>query len=235
MPKSSPRRIVPVMALLIPQRMRLPAVAAAAGAWGLAVVVGMLVAGQRHADPVDRTVIEDVHAAVGNGQGMAAILLVPTDTVVIGAAIAVVLAAALIRRRWDIALLTATTPPIGVLVTELALKPLFGRRLYGQLSYPSGHAVAAVMVYTIAILALASAAPRWWRWLAGCVWALLIVEIMAGLIGMNCHYPTDTVGGVCVAVGVVLPSVVGTDILLHREPKTLLSGELSPPLRVHRA
>lgn len=213
MPNTGNGRIVAGMALLIPQRMRLPAAAAAMGAWGVAVVVGVLVAGQRHADPIDRTLAQQVHATVGDGNGIARFLLVPTDTGVLAAAVVVMIAAALLRRRWDVALLAVATPALGVIVTELALKPLFGRRLYGQLSYPSGHAVAAVMVYTIAILALTSTASSRWRCLAAAVWVVMIVEIMTGLVGMNCHYPTDAVGGVCVAVGVVLPCVLGTDTL----------------------
>ncbi len=201
------------MALLIPQRMRLPAATAAMGAWGVAVVVGVLVAGQRHADPIDRTLARQVHATVGDGNGIARLLLVPTDTGVLAAAVVVLIVAALLRRRWDVVLLAAATPALGVIVTEVALKPLFGRRLYGQLSYPSGHAVAAVMVYTIAILALTSTASFWWRRVAAAVWIVMIMEIMTGLVGMNCHYPTDAVGGVCVAVGVVLPCVLCTDTL----------------------
>jgi membrane-associated phospholipid phosphatase len=201
------------MTLLIPRRMRLPAAAAAMSAWGVALVVGVLVAGQRHADPIDRTLIQRVHETVGDGSGIASYLLVPTDTSVLAAAVVLMMALALLRRRWDVLLLTMATPALGVVVTELALKPLFGRRLYGQLSYPSGHAVAAVMVYTIAILALTSTASRWWRLLAAVFWLVMIVEIMTGLVGMNCHYPTDAVGGVCVAVGVVLPCVLGSDTL----------------------
>jgi membrane-associated phospholipid phosphatase len=201
---------------MIPKRMCLPALAAATTAWGIAVVVGLLVAGQRHADPLDLTLIERVHATVGNGNGLAAFLLVPTDTVVIAGAVAVLIAAALIRRRWDVALLGAATPTICVMLTELALKPLFGRRLYGLLSYPSGHAVAAIAVYTVTMLALASATSRLWRYIAAAGWIVLVAVVVTGLVGMNCHYPTDAVGGVCVAVGVVLPCAVGTDAFRRR-------------------
>ena len=204
------------MALLIPWRMRLPAVMVATSAWGIAVVVGVLVAGQRHADPIDRTLIDQVHAAVGNGDGLAAFLLVPTDTDVIGAAIAVLAAVALCRRRWDIALLAIATPTFCVAITEFALKPLFARRLYGLFSYPSGHAVASIAVYTVAILAFASAASRLRRCFAIVGWIVLVAVVVTGLVGMNCHYPTDAVGGVCVAVGVVLPCALAVDAIRGR-------------------
>jgi undecaprenyl-diphosphatase len=198
--------------------MRLPAVVVATSAWGIAVVVGVLVAGQRHADPIDRTLIDQVHAVVGNGAGLAVFLLVPTDTDVIGAAIALLAGVALCRRRWDVALLAVATPVACVAITELALKPLFGRRLYGLFSYPSGHAVASIAVYTVAILAFASAASRLRRCFAIVGWIVLVTVVMTGLVGMNCHYPTDTVGGVCVAVGVVLPCAIATDALRRRRP-----------------
>ncbi|HEY4454355.1 MAG TPA: phosphatase PAP2 family protein [Pseudonocardiaceae bacterium] len=204
------------MALLIPRRMRLPAVVVATSAWGIAVVVGVLVAGQRHADPIDRTLIDQVHAAVGNGAGLAVFLLVPTDTDVIGAAMALLAGVALCRRRWDIALLAVATPVACVAITELALKPLFARRLYGLFSYPSGHAVASIAVYTVAILAFASAASKLRRCFAIVGWIVLVAVVITGLVGMNCHYPTDAVGGVCVAVGVVLPCAILTDALHRR-------------------
>lgn len=199
------------MALLIPKRMRLPSVATATGAWGVAVFIGVLVAGQQHAGVVDRAMIRQVYAMVGD-QGVAAeLLLSPTDTDVIATAASVLVVIALLRRRWDVAVLAVAAPAIAVGVTELVLKPTFGRRLYGLLSYPSGHAVAALSVYTVAALALASNTTRLWRWLTAVGWGLLTIAVMIGLVAMNCHYPTDTVGGVCVAIGVVLPCTLVSD------------------------
>jgi undecaprenyl-diphosphatase len=212
-------RIVDHMALLISRRMRRPALIAGMVAWGIAVVLGAAVAGQRHAGTIDRTIIHRVHATVGDGHGLAAVLLAPTDTVVIGAAALALIVAALVLRRWDIAVLAVVTPTICVGMVDLAFKPLFGRRLHGLLSYPSGHAVAAVAVYTVAVLTLISIVRPPWRHVAVVGWGLLTVVIMVGLIGMNWHYPTDTVGGVCVAVGVVLPCALGTDAYLsYRRP-----------------
>jgi membrane-associated phospholipid phosphatase len=215
--------------------MRMPAIVLATSAWGVAVVVGMLVAGQRHADPLDRTLTDQVHATVGNGQGLAPFLLLPTDTDVIAAAVALLAAVALCRRRWDVVLLAVATPTFCVAITELALKPLFGRRLYGLLSYPSGHAVASIAVYTVAILAFASAASRLRRWFAIAGWLVVVAVVVTGLVGMNCHYPTDAVGGVCVAVGVVLPCAIATDAVrrARRSPPQIprprtRSGDYNP-------
>lgn len=200
---------------MIARRMRRPAFAAAMGAWVVATVLGLLVAGQRHAGPVDRVIIHEVHATVGNRSWLAAVLLGPTDTPVILAAALVLVIAAVVRRRWNVALLAVATPAIGVGAAELVLKPLFGRRLHGGLSYPSGHAVAAVAVYTVAVLAVITAVARPWRHVALVGWGVLTVVVMTGLVGMDCHYPTDAIGGVCVGVGVVLPCVLGADACLR--------------------
>ncbi|HEX4223871.1 MAG TPA: phosphatase PAP2 family protein [Pseudonocardiaceae bacterium] len=193
--------------------MRLPSVATATGAWGVAVVIGVLVAGQQHAGALDRALIRQVYAIVGDQGVLAELLLAPTDTGMIVTAASVLVVIALLRRRWDVAVVAAAAPAIAVGVTELVLKPAFGRRLYGLLSYPSGHAVAAMTVYTVAALALATDATRLWRRIIAVGWVLLTIAIMLGLVAMNCHYPTDTVGGVCVAIGVVLPCTLASDIV----------------------
>ena len=185
-------------------------------AWGIAVALGMSVAGQQYAGSVDRMLIDRVHATVGEGRGLARLLLIPADTPMIIAVAVVSCGVALVRRRWDVALLALATPAIGAAATELVLKPLFGRRLHGYLSYPSGHAIAAVAGYTVVALVLASIATRAWRRVTAVGWGLVIVIVMVGLVGMDWHYPTDTIGGVCVAVGVVLPCAAITDTYLRR-------------------
>lgn len=184
----------------------------------MAAALGISVAGQRHAGSVDRMLIERVHMTVGEGCGLARLLLVPADTPTIVAVALMSCVAALARRRWDVALLAIVTPVIGITTTELVLKPLFGRRLHGYLSYPSGHAIAAVAGYTVVALALASTATRRWRRVTAVGWGLVVVIVMGGLVGMDWHYPTDAIGGVCVAVGVVLPCAAVTDSYLRRPP-----------------
>lgn len=204
------------MALLIPQHMRLPSVVIAVSVWGVAMVIGVLMAGQQQPGLVDRTLIHQVHAMVGDRGKLAELLLAPTDTGVIAAAAVLLVVIALARRRWDVVGLAIAGPAIAVGLTELVLKPVFDRRLYGLLSYPSGHAVASVAVYTVATMALTSGATRLWRRIAAVGWGLLTMVIMTGLVAMNCHYPTDTVGGVCVAVGVILPCALLSDTIAHR-------------------
>ncbi|HEY4021888.1 MAG TPA: phosphatase PAP2 family protein [Pseudonocardiaceae bacterium] len=185
-------------------------------AWGLAVVIGVLMAGQQQPGRVDRMLIRQVHAMVGDRGKLAELLLAPTDTGVIAAAAVLLVVIALVRRRWDVVVLAVAGPAIAVGLAELVLKPVFDRRLYGLLSYPSGHAVASVAVYTVATMALTSGATRLWRRIAAAGWGLLTIVVMTGLVAMNCHYPTDTVGGVCVAVGVILPCALVSDTITHR-------------------
>jgi membrane-associated phospholipid phosphatase len=205
------------MALVISDRMRVPALTVTVGTWAIAITIGILVAGQQHAGSVDSWFSQRVHAVFGNRGRLAELLLLPTDTPVIAAAVLALVVAALVRRRWDVALLAAGTPAIGVSLVELALKPLFDRRLHGYLSYPSGHAVAAMTAYTVAALAVASTGGPLRRCLAIAGWGLLTVVVMVGLVAMDCHYPTDAVGGVCVAIGITLPCTLGTDRLVHRD------------------
>ncbi|HEX3784536.1 MAG TPA: phosphatase PAP2 family protein [Pseudonocardiaceae bacterium] len=205
------------MALVISGRMRVPALTVTFGTWAIAITMGILVAGQQHAGPVDRWLTQWVHAVFGNRGRLAELLLVPTDTPVIAAAVLAIVVAALARRRWDVALLAAGTPVLGVGLVELALKPLFDRRLHGYLSYPSGHAVAAMTVYTVAALAVTSTGGPLRRCLATAGWGLLAVVVMVGLVAMDCHYPTDTVGGVCVAIGITLPCALGIDRCVRRD------------------
>lgn len=206
------------MAPVISGHTRGPALTVAIGSWAIAITIGILFAGQPHASPVDRWFSAWVHSVFGDRGRLATVLLVPTDTSVIAAALVVIVVVALVRHRGDVALLAAITPVIGVGLVELAFKPLFDRRLHGYLSYPSGHAVASMAVYTVALLALASTGGPLRRWLAATGWVLLTVIVLIGLVAMDCHYPTDAVGGVFVAIGVTVPCFLGTDRMLCRAP-----------------
>jgi membrane-associated phospholipid phosphatase len=54
-------------------------------------------------------------------------------------------------------------------------------------------------------------------WIA---WALVMLGTAAGLVAMNYHYPTDTIGGFGLALGVVLPLAVLADVLGARRART---------------
>jgi membrane-associated phospholipid phosphatase len=54
----------------------------------------------------------------------------------------------------------------------------------------------------------------------GCLFLLAYVVLAIGLVGMDYHYFTDTVGGFLVALGVTLPLTVLTDRLSARRELT---------------
>lgn len=217
------------MAPVISGHTRVPALAVTIGSWAIAITIGIIFAGQPHASPVDRWFSGWVHSVFGDRGPLAAALLLPTDTSVIGGAVVAIVIVAWLRHRGDVVLLAAGTPVIGVGLVELAFKPLFDRRLHGYLSYPSGHAVAAMTVYTVAVLALASTGGPLRRWLAAAAWGLLTVIVVIGLVAMDCHYPTDAVGGVFVAIGVTVPCMLATDRGLCHQSGTRIPTQRSAP------
>jgi undecaprenyl-diphosphatase len=88
------------------------------------------------------------------------------------------------------------------------LKPLINRRINDSLSFPSGHTTAAVSVaVVIAVALLGPSRPRWpgaLRYALAAVALLGAAAVATALVGSGYHYSTDTLGGFCVAVGVVL-------------------------------
>jgi membrane-associated phospholipid phosphatase len=187
----------------------------AASCWLVTMVLGLAVAGDRLPRPFDHAVTHQLHLAIGHR--LAEVLVSPTDPPVMYALIGVLVVIALFRRRWSVAILAVAGPAVAVLITENLLKPLFDRRYHGYLSYPSGHTVGAVAALTVALLTVlptaTSALTRTLAWLA---WAGLIVALTTGLVAMDYHYPTDALGGIGLALGVVLPGAVLADLLSGR-------------------
>jgi undecaprenyl-diphosphatase len=127
-------------------------------------------------------------------------------SVVIGCAALVVLF--LFARRRRAALLAVLGPALAAGVAEFVLKPLINRRINDSLSFPSGHTTAAVAVAVVIVVALLGPSrPRWpvaLRYSLAVVALLGAAAVATALVGSGYHYSTDTLGGFCVAVGVVL-------------------------------
>jgi PAP2 superfamily len=131
--------------------------------------------------------------------------------------LAVVAVAAGFARRWDLAVLAAVGPGGAVILSELALKPLFDRPIGGRGSlrgaYPSGHetgvaAAAVVLIVAIGLLAL-NAGIRAVLAVLPVVWSVLAAM---GLVRNYYHFATDTIG----AMGVSVAVVFGTALFLDR-------------------
>jgi undecaprenyl-diphosphatase len=140
--------------------------------------------------------------------------------------------ACLATRRWRGAALVAVAVPAAEAVTELLLKPLIGRTLYGGLSYPSGHATGVfVLAAAVTVLLAGPLRPR----LAGPLRLLLALAallaaaaVAVALIGLGYHYFTDTVGGAAVAIGTVLGTALLVDKVVPPR-RRLLAGPVGPP------
>jgi membrane-associated phospholipid phosphatase len=201
------------------------------------VVLGLRYAGARRAGPLDAAVSHAVHVSVGDKDWLAALLVSPSSPLVVYASIGVTLLCALLARRWEFAVLVVAGPVLAVMLVELVGKPLVDRQLNGYLSYPSGHTVSTLSVLTVAMLGLAAGARIVRRVLALVMWVVISGAVMVGLVGMDYHYPTDTVGGLGVTLGVLLPAAVLVDVMAVRRvrPKVMDRPAATAPDRVPRA
>ena len=207
---------------LIPLCCRRTALVTAVLGWIVAVVLGVRYAGGTTAGWFDNAGFHLMRWLVGNpvpvGKWAVApptpatqVLATFSSSPVTYGVIAVTLGYAVWRRRWQVGALAALAPAMCALVTEVIAKPLVDRRHEGYLSYPSGHTVTSVAALTVLVLAISAGWPARQRLVAGVVWVVLVVIVAAGLVAMNYHYPTDTIGGVGVALGVTLPGALVAD------------------------
>lgn len=123
-----------------------------------------------------------------------------------GLLVAALITLCLVLRHRRAAVLAVLGPGMAVAVTTL-LKPVVGRTINGpHLSYPSGHTAvvtAMVLVFVFVLVDRLRLRP------AAATAVVLYTAITAGAAeawaqyGMVVHYPTDTLGGFCVAMAVV--------------------------------
>lgn len=118
----------------------------------------------------------------------------------VGAALAAgAIAVSLAKRKWWLALFW-TLAVGGVLAFDPLLKGVFDRPAIGDpgggYSFPSGNAMASVAI--VAAIALTSA-PSWQR-RALVVGVPIVVAHGSVLVYQLWHYPSDVVGGWCIAV-----------------------------------
>jgi membrane-associated phospholipid phosphatase len=216
------------------------------GGWVLVLAIGNLVAGWSTAGPIDTALTHGLRAVVGNptplGKWAVTPPTVPTrilgafsNPILVYAVIVALVVFALWRRRWELAGLAVLAPGVCVLFTEL-LKQLFDRQHSGYLAYPSGHMASSAAAVTVGALVLTGGwVGRRWK-LAWGAWALVMVCTAAGLVAMNYHYPSDTIGGFCLAMGIVAPGAVIADTLGARrdERASRRRYATAPPVGIRR-
>ena len=144
--------------------------------------------------------------------------------VVIGAVIAAVVTFPRDRAR---ALACLVGPPGALLAAELVVKPLVGRTLGGQLSYPSGTTVGAAALAAAVVLAT----PGRWRVPVAVVASVYAVWMAVAVVALRWHFPTDALGGLVFGLGAMLVA----DALAfwcvdryHRRSNRRGSGQVGP-------
>jgi membrane-associated phospholipid phosphatase len=187
---------------ILPPGLRTPAASAS--------VLALLVFGffaARYADDSSAGRLDRrVQGLVRNGPSLpdAVVFFGNPITVAVLAVLLAGFALALGHRR--LAVLAVVGPGLTGLATT-ALKPLIGRTIDGGLAFPSGHTGGATALGVVAALLLIAVLRT-----ATGTSALLIAAgaLVSGgamalaLVSDHIHYATDTVGGFCVAVAVVL-------------------------------
>jgi membrane-associated phospholipid phosphatase len=125
-------------------------------------------------------------------------------------------------RRWRVAVLAVLGPLIAVFASEGVFKPLIGRPRGGSSyptadSFPSGHETGlTAMLVVLSVLLLRTtwhAAVKAAVLLIFAAWAALGA---VGLVRIFAHYPSDTVGALCVSLAVVLSTALLIDVVADR-------------------
>jgi undecaprenyl-diphosphatase len=103
-------------------------------------------------------------------------------------------------------------------VTDYVLKPLIDRHIGFSYAFPSGHTTGAFAVAVCAVILLldSNELHPLVRVALGLIGLGLAAGVAAAVIGLGYHYTTDTIGGFCVAVGVVLALAMLIDLAVER-------------------
>jgi membrane-associated phospholipid phosphatase len=114
--------------------------------------------------------------------------------VLIGAAVAIALAT-----RWRRHALSLTAVlGLSALVYEILAPTVYAAE---SRSFPSGHATSSMAVTAAAVVL---AWPTRWRWPALSLGAIFVAMVGLSRIALGVHYPSDVLGGWCLALTVVV-------------------------------
>ena len=213
--------------------LRRPAPAVIAVALVVAAAIGLWYAGDPVAGRVDRRTESIVDSVTGDHLRAFAHLVQfgSPPAVVLWAAL--ICGAALVLRRPRHAVLAVVAPGLTGVATT-ALKPLVGRTVgdYGNAgyAYPSGHTGGATSVALAAALLLIGLVPTRRAVAVAVVASAALVAggaVGAGMVTIGAHYPTDTVGGFCLAVAIGL----GTGLVIDRVADRRAARPGRPPSR----
>jgi len=173
---------------------------------GLVAVLGVIFAHHTAADRLDRAVDAPVITWFGHHPGLAGWLAFPGSLVPMAVLSVAIAAACLLAGRLNGSVLALAAVPVAAGLNDGLLKHLFDRTYLGALTYPSGHtATVFALAATVAVLVLASPPARIGplRMLLAAAAGALGVVVAVGVMGLEWHYFTDTVGGAALGVGTV--------------------------------
>jgi undecaprenyl-diphosphatase len=212
---SSPQR--PAARPLLAPAARRPALVALAACVAVTAFLGLLFAHHTQPGWLDTAIDARLQSGLGGHPALLTRVSLLGTLGPVAAMTTAMAVACLATRRWRGALLAVIAVPTAEAITELVLKPLVDRTLYGQLSFPSGHTTGVFVlaaVFTVLMTGpLRPQLPRAVR-LPLVVAAFVAASATAtAMIALNFHYFTDTVGGVAVAVGTVLATALTLDKL----------------------
>jgi undecaprenyl-diphosphatase len=193
-----------------------PLLAATARPWAAALlaccailvaVLGVLFAHQAAAGSLDRAVDSPIITWLGGDQRLALWLAAPGSSIPATVLCAAIVLACLVTGRANGAVLAALALPAAVGLDDALLKHLVHRTYLGLLAYPSGHTTAIfALAATTAVVLLGPLRPpraRLLRVLVFAITCVLGVLVAVGVIGLQWHYFTDTVGGAAVGIAAV--------------------------------
>lgn len=223
-----PRRLVTADDAILPARLRLPAAVIAVGATTVLLALTWWFWGAASADAGEASLTSALGRWLEPADGILDDVEDPGDAgspVATCIALATVLAAMRQRRLAVLALLGPATA--GTL--SVVLKPMIGRLLDGDPSFPSGHVTAITSVAVVVSLVVL----RHHRGRVAALLAATAVVACAALMGTavvaaGVHYPTDVMGGFALAVASVLGMAFLLDAVLGWRTA---SGSTSPTTR----
>jgi undecaprenyl-diphosphatase len=196
--------------------MHRPAALLVAGCVAVTACLALAFGHQASADRLDAAVDARIQSALASYQGALRLLSGLGGLFSVAELTAALVLACLVTRRWRGAALAGLAVPAAVVLTEFALKPLVGRSIHGNASFPSGHTTAMFALAATCAVLLANPPrprlPRAVRLLLVAAALLVAGAVPVAMVALSFHYFTDTVAGAAVGTGTVLLTALLIDL-----------------------
>jgi undecaprenyl-diphosphatase len=203
---------------LLPPSLRGYALAVVAACASLTLVLGAHYANTTAPGRIDRNLDLRIRARLADHHVLLEHLVRLGDPATILAWSVLLAVVCLLFQRYRGAVLCFIAPIIAGTTTSYLLKPLVDRQLSGGLAFPSGHTTGSFAVAICAAILLMefSELHIGVRVILALIGISLAAGVAAAVVGLGYHYTTDTIGGFCVALGVVVGLAVFIDLVAER-------------------